>query len=58
MGEGGGVMANGAQKRLCRFLGIWDGSGEFNVNDLFEWNDTPGRTAAEVCAALRNCADR
>ena len=35
---------------LCGYLGKSD------IGDIFEWNDAPGRTAAEVIEVLRACA--
>ncbi len=34
-----------------------DGLLVFDFTDPFTWNDTPGRTAAEVVTALRHAAD-
>lgn len=39
-----------AGDRLAAFLGL------SHRRMLPRWNDAPGRTAAEVCAALRACA--
>lgn len=42
---------------LAMTLG-WDPSGSDPIDYIFGWNDTPGRTQAEVVAALRAAAER
>lgn len=48
------------QVHLAKFLNLppaWNETGDSAyIEALFRWNDTPGRTAAEVIAALRSCA--
>lgn len=42
---------DGPLSRFARFLNLRD------EHKIPEWNDAPGRTAVEVCAALRSCAE-
>jgi hypothetical protein len=39
-----------AMTRFAKFIGVQ------STCEIATWNDAPGRTAAEVCAALRACA--
>lgn len=53
IGNGAFDTYNGAARRLLAFL---TGDPDGSYGRIFEWNDAPGRTKAEVLAALHGAA--
>lgn len=53
-----GVFCGRGDQNIRQHSKIGDEAAEkmFAANKGSGWNDAPGRTAAEVCAALRACA--
>jgi hypothetical protein len=50
-------VLDAACRRLAPVVGIGSGTWVMQRVSIGRWNDTPGRTAAEVIAALRAAAD-
>jgi hypothetical protein len=44
-------------RRLAAYDAVYAVIGGRTYSDIFDWNDTPGRTRDEVLAALRAAAD-